>query len=101
MAENDKRPTLVRPCAKGNAMTETITEATAEDYWKKPEQRDGEAITDPGVGIWSRSRALRLVVWIVTIIIVIFLSLVVSAYLSGFDSLFEMITWLRESLLKP
>jgi hypothetical protein len=79
-------------------MAETITEEAAEDYWKKPEQRDGEVIADPSIGIWSRSRALRCAVWTVTIIAVIFLSLVVSAYLSGFDSLFEMISWLRESL---
>jgi hypothetical protein len=79
-------------------MAESVTETVAEDYWKKPEQRDGEALIDPGVGIWSRSRALRLAVWIGTIIVVLFLSLVTSAYLSGFDSPFEMISWLRESL---
>lgn len=98
-----KRLARVLLCVKGNAMTETTTEnseITAEDYWKKPEQRDGEVITDPSIGIWSRSRALRLIVWIVTIIAVLFLSLLASAYLSGFDSMFEMISWLRDSSLK-
>jgi hypothetical protein len=103
MRENDEEARTGASLRERDAMTETMTEnseITAEDYWKKPEQRNGEVITDPSIGIWSRSRALRLIVWIVTIIAVIFLSLLASAYLSGFDSMFEMISWLCDSLLK-
>ncbi|MCL1846369.1 MAG: hypothetical protein FWF91_00170 [Coriobacteriia bacterium] len=65
-----------------------------DEYWKKPgpgmEAGYREA---PKVGLWSRFFALRAVVWIGAILIVIVLALFATAYLSGFDSLSEMIDW--------
>jgi hypothetical protein len=69
-----------------------------EDYWKKPEPKNDAVITDSGLGLWSRSRLFRCIAWIVTILVVIFLALLASAYLSGFDSIPEMANWLRTSL---
>jgi hypothetical protein len=72
-----------------------------DEYWKKPEPQEGKESGkqrhDPGIGIWSRSRVLRIVVWLLVILAVIVVSLVVSAYLAGFGSVFEMIDWIRES----
>jgi hypothetical protein len=70
-----------------------------EDYWKKPEPQANE-LGKPAtnLGLWSRSRLLRIVVWVVTILIVLLLALVVSSFLSGFASPFEMLDWIRESL---
>jgi hypothetical protein len=72
-------------------------EATAAEYWKKPEPQENKRQQDPGIGIWSRSRAFRVIVWIVVILVVVVLALVVSAYLSGFSSVFEMVNWMRAS----
>jgi hypothetical protein len=70
----------------------------SDEYWKRPEpQQEHQSRRDPGVGIWSRSRLLRVAVWIVVICAVVILALVVSAYLSGFASVFEMIDWIRHS----
>jgi hypothetical protein len=76
-------------------MTET------ESYWKRPDPQTTAAHKQaPRVGVWSRSRALRAVVWIAALVLTIFLALLVSAYLSGFNSVFEMLGWLYESLQK-
>ncbi|MDR2106312.1 MAG: hypothetical protein LBP24_02770 [Coriobacteriales bacterium] len=75
-----------------------ITEST-ESYWKKPgPQEQGAQKQDFNLGPWSRSRALRIVVWISVIALTLFFALATSAYLSGFDSAAEMLSWLRESL---
>jgi anti-sigma-K factor RskA len=69
-----------------------------EDYWKKPEPQAGEVgKQDSGLGLWSRSRVFRIVIWVVTIIAVFALALVVSSYLSGFSSPIEMVRWLSEN----
>ncbi|MDR0350081.1 MAG: hypothetical protein LBH64_00840 [Coriobacteriales bacterium] len=57
-----------------------------------------DAPAPPSVGLWSRSRALRIVAWILSIVVALVLALCASAYLSGFDSVHEMISWLIESL---
>jgi hypothetical protein len=78
-----------------------MTETETESYWKKPDPQAKEAERqEPSVGVWSRSHTLRVSVWIGTLILALFLALVVSAYLSGFNSVLEMIDWLRESLPK-
>jgi hypothetical protein len=69
-----------------------------EDYRKTPERQEAEKSVDPGIGIWSRSWPLRVGVWILAVIVAIVLALVASAYLSGFESVFAMLTWLRDSL---
>jgi hypothetical protein len=71
----------------------------AEDYWKKPERQEGEKSVDPGIGLWSRSWPLRIGVWVFAVIVALVLALVASAYLSGFESVFAMLNWLRESLM--
>ena len=50
-----------------------------------------------GLGLWSRSRALRITVWIIMVPAVLTLALYCSARLSGFASVLEMIDWLRVS----
>ena len=68
------------------------------EHWKEPETTIRRAATkDYKVGIWSRSFALRTIVWIISILVVVVLALVVTAYLSGFDSVSEMIQWYRSS----
>ena len=70
-----------------------------DEYWKKPEPVDGEIIRSvPGVGAWSRSFALRATVWIITILIVMVLALMAAAYLSGFGSVVDMLSWLKMSI---
>jgi len=70
-----------------------------DEYWKKPDPLDeGVKHTDPGVGVWSRSFGFRAIVWLITMLAVVVLALVVSAYLSGFNSMFEMISWIRTSV---
>ena len=49
------------------------------------------------VGLWSRSRVLRRIVWIAVIVIVLVLAVCATTYLSGFDSVLEMIEWYRSS----
>ncbi|MDR1184635.1 MAG: hypothetical protein LBK67_07545 [Coriobacteriales bacterium] len=97
----DKAVAEKGPATENGTMTEGKSvvkhEVATDDYWKKPEPQENKKQQDPGIGIWSRSRALRITVWIVVILIVVILALVVSAYLSGFDSVFEMINWMRES----
>jgi hypothetical protein len=73
----------------------------SEDYWKKPERPEGEAgekAVDPGVGTWSRVRVFRIGTWILAIVVAILLALLATTYFSGFTSVFEMFSWLRESL---
>ena len=66
----------------------------ADEYWKKPEPRmDAGFRSTPKVGLWSRSFALRAVVWVGSILVVIVLALFATAYLSGFDSISDMIDW--------
>ena len=66
------------------------------DYWKKPEPIDDmETRIDQGVGMWSRSLALRVLVWITAILCVVALALLAVAYLSGFDTVSDMISWYR------
>jgi hypothetical protein len=78
-------------CLEGDVMS--------EEYWKKPDPQENEAQQkDSGVGVWSRSRALRVFSWILALIIASGAALFVSAYLSGFDSVFDMFDWLRKSL---
>jgi len=70
----------------------------SDEYWKKPELANNQRInTAPTLGLWSRSFALRVFVWVDMIIIVIVLALFATAYLSGFDSVFEMFDWYRAS----
>jgi hypothetical protein len=77
-----------------------ITESN-EDYWKKPSPQEQAAQKqDSNLGSWSRSRALRAVVWIAVLAVTLFLALATSAYLSGFDSLPKMLAWLYESLIR-
>jgi hypothetical protein len=69
-----------------------------EDYWKKPDpQESGTQHKDPGVGIWSRWRALRIVAWVFALTAACVAALFASAYLSGFSSVIDMINWLRTS----
>ena len=68
------------------------------EHWKEPETAIRRVATkDYKVGIWSRSFALRTIVWIIVILTVVVLALIATASLSGFDSLFEMIQWYRSS----
>jgi len=66
-------------------------------------RRDTEPVShrkakqDYKVGIWSRSFKLRIAVWITAILLVVVLALFATTYLSGFDSVFEMIDWYRSS----
>jgi anti-sigma-K factor RskA len=68
-----------------------------DEYWKKPDPQEDQQPKTANVGLWSRSRAFRVVAWIVVVLAVVALALVVSAYLSGFSSVFEMIEWIRQS----
>jgi anti-sigma-K factor RskA len=69
-----------------------------ENYWKRPEPQASElGKQTPRVGLWSRSRLFRCVIWVVTIIAVLALSVVVSSFLSGFASPLEMFNWITES----
>jgi magnesium-transporting ATPase (P-type) len=71
----------------------------ADEYWKRPEPQQGQQLQqDPSVGIWSRSSLFRAVVWIVVICAIFILALVVSAYLSGFTSVSEMVNWMRQNI---
>jgi len=49
------------------------------------------------LGIWSRSFKLRAIVWIVAVFVVVILAVFATTYLSGFDSVSEMIQWYRNS----
>jgi hypothetical protein len=72
---------------------------SVEDIWKRPEPlEDSRPENDPGVGLWSRSSALRVTTWTLAIIAAIVLALAASAYLSGFSSVLEMLIWLLSSL---
>jgi hypothetical protein len=53
---------------------------------------------DSSIGLWSRSRTLRVVAWIVMIQGAIILSVFAATYLSGFSSVVEMISSLRIGL---
>jgi hypothetical protein len=68
-----------------------------DEYWKRPEQSGNKKSVDPGIGIWSRSRVFRAIMWVATLLVAVFLALVASAYLSGFDSFLEMIDWVLKS----
>jgi hypothetical protein len=86
--------------APNTPIRKVMTMTEAENYWKKPDPQEKAAQQqEAAVGIWSRSRALRVVVWLVVLALTLLLALVISAYLSGFDSLFEMMDWLRASVL--
>ena len=68
------------------------------DYQKDSEPASHrKAKQDYKVGIWSRSFKLRIIVWISAILLVVVLALFATTYLSGFDSVFEMIDWYRSS----
>jgi len=70
----------------------------SDEYWKKPEPTENQEIeVAPNVGLWSRSFAFRVFIWVDMTIIVIVLALFATAYLSGFDSVFEMFDWYRAS----
>ena len=70
----------------------------ADEYWKKPSPPTGFRMREaPRVGLWSRSFVLRAAVWVLAILVVIVLAIYASAYLSGFDSVFDMIDWYRAS----
>jgi hypothetical protein len=72
---------------------------SVEDIWKRPEPlEDSMPENDPGVGLWSRSRAVRVTSWALAIIVAIVLALAASTYLSGFSSMPEMFAWLLGSL---
>jgi hypothetical protein len=64
-----------------------------DELWKKPESTD-TAKVEPALGIWSRSRPFRIVLWVIVLLAMVPIALVVSAYLSGFNSVFEMFTWI-------
>jgi hypothetical protein len=69
-----------------------------EDYRVKSGQADGkELVIEQKVGLWSRSFALRAVTWITMILIVIALALFATAYLSGFETLPDMVDWYRNT----
>ena len=66
--------------------------------WKKLKPtNDREIRGSTNLGAWSRSYKLRLVVWVVVILGIVVLALVTSAYLSGFDSIFDMFSWYRST----
>jgi hypothetical protein len=71
----------------------------SDAYWKRPPPQEGRVGIDPGIGLWSRSRAFRLVAWFVSLAVVVFLALAASAYFSGFGSVPEMLDWLVKSLV--
>jgi len=70
----------------------------SDEYWKKPEPIvNQETDSTPELGLWSRSFAFRVFIWVEMTLIVIVLALLATAYLSGFDSVFEMFDWYRVS----
>jgi hypothetical protein len=69
-----------------------------EEYWKKPEPSEVQKQQQPQSSSWARSRAIRIIIWIIVILAIIPLSLVASAYISGFDSVFDMLTWIRNNI---
>ncbi len=53
---------------------------------------------ESGAGLWSRSAIFRIIAWIVVIQGALILSLFVSAFLSGYGSVIDMINSLRLSI---
>jgi preprotein translocase subunit Sec63 len=71
--------------------------AEEEEYWKKPEPSE-QKTEERKTSTWSKSRAIRIIIWIIVLLAIIPISLVISAYLSGFDSVFEMLGWIRNTI---
>jgi hypothetical protein len=65
-----------------------------EEYWRKPEPSQNQS-EEQKTGTWSKSRMVRVIIWIIVLLAVIPLAFIISAYLSGFDSVFEMLAWIR------
>jgi hypothetical protein len=90
--------TELQPEAIPEVAPGTEQETEPDEYWKRPEPKEVAPLT-PQVGLWSRSRAFRVFVWITVLLASTQLALLASSYLSGFDSAFEMLNWIKDSFV--
>lgn len=88
---------------KAPEATGEAPEISSEEYWKKPKAtKSASGTVQSGVvqvGLWSRSFVFRAFVWIAALLAATLLALVASAYLSDFDSVLEMLKWIKGSLV--
>jgi type VI protein secretion system component VasF len=83
------------------ALSEAAHAPQAQEVEKPTEQ---QPVANAATGQQASRRARRLrrtffrvVIWVVVLVVVLFLALIASAYLAGFESIWDMLAWARET----